>query len=350
MEKDKDTRVLLELISQPAFCVYDGVISQCNQAASQLFIQPDTAVAELLGDGAEDYQQSWDGSMYLTVGLGGQTAAATVTRTEGFDLFVLDMNPGAAELKAMALSAVYLRQPLSDVDAILQRLTPQLPENDPYLAMLERRIYQLQRMVCNMSDASRYATETPAAKEWMNLDGILQELVEKVSTVTGCRLNCRLPDTPISAPVVRTQLERAIYNLISNAIRASAPEGMIDISLTRRGEKAYLSIRDYGAGIPDSAMGTVFSRFTRNPGLSAGDGIGLGLSLVCSAAVAHGGTVLLDRPAGGGVRFTVSLSLGQEKGAEAILRNTHLSFDYAGERDRALLELSDVLPAEVYLK
>jgi len=76
----------------------------------------------------------------------------------------------------------------------------------------------------------------------------------------------------------------------------------------------------------------------------------LGLSLVCSTAVAHGGTVLLDRPAGGGVRFTMSISLKREKGSEAILRNSPLPFDYAGERDHALLELSDVLPAEAYGK
>lgn len=358
MENKKDTRMLLELLPQPAFCVRDGVICHCNHGASQLFIQPNTPVAVLLGDTAEEYAQLQDGSMYLTLHLGEQTAAATVTRTEELDLFVLDTDPAKAELKSMALSAVHLREPLSNIATLLRHAVPPSRDGEDaagarYAAKLEQQLNQLRRMVCNMSDASRYAAEPQPRKTVMNLDSVVAELAEKVQTLSagqGLTLRCSLPNGTLPAPMERERLERAIYNLISNAMKVTKPGGTIDITLTRRKNRAYLSVRDYGPGIPDSQMGSIFSRFTRQPGLEdPTHGIGLGLSLVCSAAITHGGTVLLDRPEGGGTRFTMSISLRPEEVRDTLLQAAPPAFDYAGEQDHALQELSDVLPPEVYL-
>lgn len=354
MEKNKDMPVLLGLLPQPAFCVRDGVVCHCNHGATALFIQPGTPVDGLLGKAAEEYTLLQDGSMYLTLRLGEQAAAATVTRSEGYDLFVLDSDPARDEIKAMALSAIHFREPLSNIAALLRYALPSPDESGKqYAAKLEHQLNQLRRMVCNMTDASRYAAETQPAKVWMNLDAVVAEVVEKVQTLSagmGLTLRCKLPSGPLPAPIDRERLERAIYNLISNAMKVTKPGGTIDITLTHRGDRAYLTIRDYGPGIPDSQLGSVFTRFTRQPGLeNSSQGIGLGLSLVCLAAVAHGGTVLLDRPKDGGARFTVSISLRPEPNSDTLLRTVPPAYDYAGEQDHALQELSDVLPPEVYL-
>lgn len=258
----------------------------------------------------------------------------------------------------MALSAVHLREPLSNIATLLRHAVPPSRDGEDaagarYAAKLEQQLNQLRRMVCNMSDASRYAAEPQPRKTVMNLDSVVAELAEKVQTLSagqGLTLRCSLPNGTLPAPMERERLERAIYNLISNAMKVTKPGGTIDITLTRRKNRAYLSVRDYGPGIPDSQMGSIFSRFTRQPGLEdPTHGIGLGLSLVCSAAITHGGTVLLDRPEGGGTRFTMSISLRPEEVRDTLLQAAPPAFDYAGEQDHALQELSDVLPPEVYL-
>ena len=67
--------------------------------------------------------------------------------------------------------------------------------------------------------------------------------------------------------------------------------------------------------------------------------------LIRSTAAVHGGTVLVDHPDGVGTRITISFAIRQGK---ATLRSPRMRIDYAGERDHALVELSDVLPAHLY--
>ncbi len=75
-------------------------------------------------------------------------------------------------------------------------------------------------------------------------------------------------------------------------------------------------------------------------------GIGLGLVLIRAAAALHGGTVLVDHPAGTGTRITMTLAIRPVTGKE--LRSPMLKVDYAGERDHGLLELADILPVTLY--
>ena len=75
-------------------------------------------------------------------------------------------------------------------------------------------------------------------------------------------------------------------------------------------------------------------------------GVGLGMVLIRSVAANHGGAVLVDHPDAEHTRITLSLAICHGKGD--LVRSPVLRLDYAGERDHGLLELSDVLPAELY--
>ena len=158
-------------------------------------------------------------------------------------------------------------------------------------------------------------------------------------------LTYQLPAERIFTLANSAHLERAVYNLISNAAKFSPVGAEISVQLVRKGERLALSVTDPGCGI--SQKGDVFTRYQRQPGLEdSRNGIGLGMVMIRSAAAAHGGAVLIDAPDGQGTRVTMTLAIRQRK--DTAVRSPMLRIDYAGERDHCLLELSDVLPTKLY--
>ena len=204
------------------------------------------------------------------------------------------------------------------------------------------------RLISNMSDADRYAT-SPASMEVKNIPAFLEEVFVKTAALVE-RSNVQLTYSGISDVIyglVNTEmLERAVLNIISNALKFMPQGGTIQAKLIRRKQKLYLSILDSGSGISESTRNDLFSRYAREPGVEDGRfGIGLGLVLIRSAAQQHGGTVLVDQPTETGTRVTMTLAI--RPGSDQV-RSPILRVDYAGERDHGLLELSDVLPADLY--
>ncbi|MFD4660685.1 ATP-binding protein [Kitasatospora sp. NPDC058444] len=91
-------------------------------------------------------------------------------------------------------------------------------------------------------------------------------------------------------------LERAVINLLDNAVKYSPPGGTIEVRL-RRG---VLTVRDHGPGIPPDELQYVFDRFWRSPSSRQLPGSGLGLSIVAQSVREAGGEVTLGPAADGG--------------------------------------------------
>ncbi len=96
-------------------------------------------------------------------------------------------------------------------------------------------------------------------------------------------------------------LERAITNLLDNAIKFSPPEGTVSVTLT----EGLISIVDEGPGIAEEDLEHIFDRFYRSDRARNTPGTGLGLSIVAHTADAHGGVVRAGNQAGSGARFTL---------------------------------------------
>lgn len=96
-------------------------------------------------------------------------------------------------------------------------------------------------------------------------------------------------------------LERAITNLLDNAVKFSPQEGTVHVLL----EGDRLRISDQGPGIPDDELPHVFDRFWRSPTARNTPGSGLGLSIVAQTIKAHGGWVKAGRSAEGGAEFII---------------------------------------------
>ena len=355
MEYVNDAAKMLDLMDRPAFCACNGLITQVNPGAAGLGLTPGMALADLIRTGADEYAAFQEGCLYLTMVLEESRLGASVTRMEHFDVFCLEELTDSRELQAMALAARELREPLDTVMVTAQRLFPlSAPESDPetreQVARLNRGLYQMLRVIGNMSDAGHYAA--PASRQKMvDICAQVEEIFRKSETLleqAGVQMEYEGPAAPIWCLADRENLERAILNMVSNAVKFTPRGESIRATLTHRGNRLYLSVQDRGAGIARGLEGSVFTRFQRQCCLEDGRfGIGLGLVLVRSAAAAHGGAVLIDSPGEGGTRVTMSLAIRQGDG---IVRTPLMQVDYTGERDHSLIEPSQFLPDGLYEK
>ncbi len=330
---------LLELIGQSAFCVKDGKITAANRAALQRQISPERELKPMLCEYAEEYDAFEDGILYLRLQVDGTQYDATVTRTDEGDLFLLDDPYTDEALKSMTLCSMHLRSQLSGVMSSLEGQTD---------SALIRGIYKLQRTVCNMSDIAYYRSGK-VQTDTLEIGSVIYEIVEKASVLLG-KSGRTLRFTGLREQVF-TQgnyelIERAVYNLISNAAKFTDSE--ITVTAAKKGSSVLLTVEDSGDGISEDLYSTLFNRYQRQPGIEDGRfGIGLGLSLVRAAAAVHGGTVLVTRGKSGGTKVTMSIAIRPSSKDTVRTPAVKLS-DYAGGNDHALVELSDVLPVEVY--
>ncbi|HWM06952.1 MAG TPA: HAMP domain-containing sensor histidine kinase [Actinophytocola sp.] len=103
-------------------------------------------------------------------------------------------------------------------------------------------------------------------------------------------------------------LERAVLNLLDNAVKFSPRGGTVRVDLRPTGDgHAFLQVADAGPGIKDADLPYVFERFYRSDEARTLPGSGLGLAIVKSAAVRHGGAVYASRSADGGALIAMRL-------------------------------------------
>lgn len=107
------------------------------------------------------------------------------------------------------------------------------------------------------------------------------------------------------------KLERVILNLLSNAIKFTGPAGSVYVSTGVREDKAYLSVRDTGIGIPPDKQREIFDRFQQvGSELSReNEGSGIGLSIVKNFVELHQGTIRIVSEQGRGSEFIIDLPI-----------------------------------------
>jgi signal transduction histidine kinase len=100
--------------------------------------------------------------------------------------------------------------------------------------------------------------------------------------------------------------ERAVGNLVDNALRFTPENGSIQIALGKRATDFEVTISDNGSGIAPEHLPRVFDRFYRVDSSRGSDGAGLGLALVKSIVDLHGGTARIQSEIGRGTTVTLA--------------------------------------------
>lgn len=117
-------------------------------------------------------------------------------------------------------------------------------------------------------------------------------------------LRTHVPDDIGSMLADEKRLRQVLYNLISNAVRYSHENGIIDVSCSREVSSVVFVVRDHGNGIPADVITQVFNRFVGHDSGSKRQGAGLGLAIVKSFVELHGGKVEINSVEGEGTTVT----------------------------------------------
>jgi len=117
------------------------------------------------------------------------------------------------------------------------------------------------------------------------------------------------------------QIERALVNLVENAIKFTPREGEVDLGVTVADGEVTFIVRDTGVGIPPDIQALVFERFYRGQqaGIEHVTGSGLGLSIVKTVVENHGGRVWLESQEGRGTTFFIALKQAEVSQGEIAI-------------------------------
>ncbi|MET9922678.1 HAMP domain-containing sensor histidine kinase [Streptomyces sp. NPDC059605] len=192
-----------------------------------------------------------------------------------------------------------LRTPLTSLRTNIELLARSedtgraIPPDDRRALMksVKAQMTELASLIGDLQELSRPDAAGPGPLQVVALHDIVDTALER-ARLRGPELTIRADLTPWYVRAEPAALERAVVNVLDNAVKFSPPRGTIEVAL-REGE---LTVRDHGPGIPADELPHVFERFWRSPSARQLPGSGLGLSIVARTVQQSGGTIAL-RPA-----------------------------------------------------
>jgi two-component system, OmpR family, heavy metal sensor histidine kinase CusS len=160
-------------------------------------------------------------------------------------------------------------------------------------------------------------SESPLAhlhRESINVGELLsgiREYYEAPAAERGVSLSTVVPSEPVIARLDRTLLQRAVGNLVSNALAHTPPGRSVVLGTSVGPEAVCIEVSDAGEGIPAEALPRVFDRFFRvdESRSQASGGTGLGLAIVQSIMLLHGGHVEIASKVGQGTQVTLRVPI-----------------------------------------
>jgi two-component system, OmpR family, heavy metal sensor histidine kinase CusS len=139
--------------------------------------------------------------------------------------------------------------------------------------------------------------------------GVVREYYEASAADSGVSFTTTVADKPVVAELDRTLLQRAVGNLVSNALAHTPSGGAVILGANADSSTVRIEVSDTGIGIPAEALPRVFDRFFRvdSSRSKSSGGTGLGLAIVKSITLLHGGNVEISSQPGQGTRVTLHM-------------------------------------------
>jgi two-component system sensor histidine kinase ChvG len=194
-----------------------------------------------------------------------------------------------------------IRNPLTSLRSAVETLdlVKDLAARERLLAVLKNDVQRLDRLVTDISNASRLDAELSRDQpKTLDLERLVTEIVHTYQATAKPGEPGVVFKSPGGLEAITVQgrevpLGQVFRNLIDNARSFSPPNGEVSVSLVRVRDQVIGTVADSGPGIPPENVETIFQRFytSRPKGAAFGGNSGLGLSIARQIAEAHGGTL-----------------------------------------------------------
>ena len=216
-----------------------------------------------------------------------------------------------------------IKNPLASLQSAVGtlRIIKREDQRDQLLNVIEHDVRRLDRLVSDISNASRLDAELVKEDEeqfdLLDMLGNLNQYLGEDARAKGIDYICDVPDTSILVDGLEPRLAQVFVNLITNAISFCEEGDAIRVWARKRKNRVLVVVEDTGPGIPEQALSKVFKRFySQRPDEHFGNNSGLGLAISKQIVEAHGGVIWAEniRPTEAdvtsdplGARFVVGL-------------------------------------------
>ena len=279
--------------------------------------------------------------------------SVSVCPTEDGRVFVFPLPEDGGEIKELCSRlGRALRESASVFQMTFGLVSPRLEELrdkqlETYAAMAEHSCYSVLRAAMNISRLGELeADEKRSGEKVFDLVSLCGEIRDTVSSLMGkkaARLVFETKEDSVPVTGDPRLIEEAILNLLSNSLKYTPADGEIDISVSKKGNRAVIRVSDTGRGIPPEILNSVFTRYgEKTPLDDPKTGLGLGIAVVRQIAVIHGGSVIIGNRKEGGA--SVSILLPAARWPDRFNSDETA---YGGMQP-ILTALSEVLPTECY--
>jgi signal transduction histidine kinase len=215
----------------------------------------------------------------------------------------------------LATVAHELRTPLTSILGWVQLAKGAPTISDEALTQVEQSANLLRVFIEDLLDVARIREQKLRMEmgqvDLANVTRSACEITRVAAGLKGVDIGCEIALSP--APVVgdAVRLLQVVWNVLSNALKFTPPQGSVEVRLDREGNEARLSVRDTGAGITSEFLPHVFELFRQSEDAAGhAPGLGIGLAIVTQIVSLHGGTVRAESAGlGQGSTFTVTLPL-----------------------------------------
>ena len=205
-----------------------------------------------------------------------------------------------------------LRSPLARLHLILDlaQHSADREKASEHFQRAEREIARMDRMTAEMLALSRLEGGLPGMeRDAVDLAELVDERVEAAHVEAQAR-GIHFNTNSVRPVIVRGSgilLERALDNIIANAVKFSADNSSVEVVVERKQNQAHVCVRDHGPGVPTDELELVFRPFYRGTNAAHASGHGLGLAIVQRVMQVHEGTVAARNGEGGGLEVTMQL-------------------------------------------
>ncbi len=209
-----------------------------------------------------------------------------------------------------------LKTPVVAVAGLLRRLSQgkvgELAEAQAaYVETITREIARVEKLINNFLDYVRLDLHliTPLASA-IQVEEECQEAVSQIQPLAeakGVTLQTEFPPDPLVLQADSLLLQRALSNLLENAVKYSPPGSLVSLAVRGLESEVQFSVRDQGPGIGRQDQGHLFELLYRGKSAGVESGSGLGLAIVKRIIDAHGGRIWVDSQEGRGATFFFTL-------------------------------------------